>query len=88
MDSNTFGMVAVLLKSGPQFAAYRFDSGLSGDLDFETANNKGLSNWIAFGRDTSSTGPGPLSSVPLPAAGWMLMVGFGGMVAMRRRKKS
>lgn len=35
------------------------------------------------------TGPGPsMSPVPLPAAGWMLVAGVGGLVAMRRRKKA
>ncbi|MEM1235327.1 MAG: VPLPA-CTERM sorting domain-containing protein [Pseudomonadota bacterium] len=29
-----------------------------------------------------------ISAVPLPAAGWMLLAGFGGLVAMRRRSKS
>lgn len=34
------------------------------------------------------TGPGPTSPVPLPAAGWMLLAGIGGLAAMKRRKKA
>jgi len=29
-----------------------------------------------------------MAPVPLPAAGWMLLAGFGGMAAMKRRKKT
>jgi len=32
--------------------------------------------------------PPPPNPVPLPAAGWMLLMGLGGMGVMRRRKKS
>jgi hypothetical protein len=31
---------------------------------------------------------GPTSVIPLPAAGWLLLAGIGGLAAMRRRKKS
>lgn len=33
--------------------------------------------------DGGGTGPSP---VPLPAAGWLMMIGFGGLAAMRKRK--
>ena len=29
-----------------------------------------------------------MSAVPLPAAGWMLIAGLGGLAAMKRRKKA
>ncbi|WP_433989198.1 hypothetical protein SuNHUV7_35170 (plasmid) [Pseudoseohaeicola sp. NH-UV-7] len=79
VNTNTYGMVAVLLKSANTFAAYRFDNGLNGILSFFTPNDSGLSNYVIAGRN-----PSP---VPLPAAGWMLLAGVGGLAAMRRRKK-
>lgn len=33
-------------------------------------------------------GSNGLSPVPLPAAGWMLLAGIGGIVALRRRAKA
>jgi hypothetical protein len=33
-------------------------------------------------------GPNGMSPVPLPAAGWMLLAGIGGIVALRRRAKA
>lgn len=36
---------------------------------------------------TTTTTQPPMSAVPLPAAGWMLLAGVGGIAAMKRRKK-
>lgn len=81
IDGNTFGMVAVLLKSSNTFAAYLFENGLQGTLNFDTANNKGLSNYVVAGRDASP--------IPVPAAGILLITALGGLgVAARRRRKS
>jgi hypothetical protein len=33
-------------------------------------------------------GTNDVSAVPLPAAGWMLLAGLGGLVAMRRRARA
>lgn len=77
--ANSYATVAVLLKSGDEFAAYKFDDGFSGRLDFATANDKGLSNYVVLGTGTSV--------VPLPAAGWLLLGGIGGIAALKRRKK-
>ena len=77
--ANSYATVAVLLKSGNEFAAYKFDDGFSGQLDFATANDKGLSNYVVLGTGTAV--------VPLPAAGWLLLGGIGGMAALKRRKK-
>jgi hypothetical protein len=34
------------------------------------------------------TPPPPPNVVPLPAAGWMLLAGLGGIAAMKRRRKA
>jgi hypothetical protein len=41
---------------------------------------------VTFGRSTELTG-GP-TPIPLPAAGWMMIAGFGALVAAGRRKKA
>jgi hypothetical protein len=65
-------------------------------------NLKAGSNWASFlvdttaGTWTSSRGLSHASiyyidgmpAVPLPAAGWMLLAGVGGLVAVRRRRKA
>lgn len=60
---------------GEQFAGAFFGdpSGLAGN---------GLVTQVA----PQNVNPNP-SAVPLPAAGWMLLAGFGGLAAMKRRKK-
>lgn len=40
-----------------------------------------------FGNDQFTVAEVKVSSVPLPAAGWMLLAGLGGLAAMRRRNK-
>ncbi len=41
----------------------------------------GLSNAVLFNRESASP-------IPLPAAGWLLIVGIGGLAAIKRRKKA
>lgn len=81
VGDNNYGMVAVLLKSSNTFAAYLFESGFEGELEFFTANDKGLSNYVVAGRM-----PSP---IPLPAGGILLITALGGLgFAARRRRKS
>jgi len=63
----------VFLKDGPAFV------GIGDSADYETPNNGafGLSHLTFF----DSTTP-----VPLPAAGWLLLAGLGGLGAMSRRR--
>ena len=77
ISDNLYQMVAVLLKSADTYAAYRYDGGLSGELDYFTANGNGLSNYVVVGRT-------PV--IPLPAAGFLLLAGLGGLALVRRRK--
>lgn len=80
--------VMAVIKGGNTFSAY-----LLGDLTatFGTwntdgvlkGNNRpgpGLSHLTIYSGDPTPT------PIPLPAAGWMLLAGLGGLVAMRRRK--
>ena len=58
------------------------DAGLSGT---EWSNGEGeTAHLYIAARITNDNLPPP---VPLPAAGWMLLAGVGGMAAMKRRKK-
>ena len=76
--ANSYTMVSVLLKSADEWSAYLFDGGLSGEISFFTANDRGLSNYLVVGRD--------VSEIPLPATGLLLVGGLAGLGWMRRRK--
>lgn len=77
-------MYAISLKGSTQWAAYLL-SGLQGtwsteDLNTPSGNQPDLSNVVLFHR------AGEIPPIPLPAAGWLLLAGVGGLVAMRRKK--
>ncbi|WP_242649073.1 exosortase-dependent surface protein XDP2 [Cognatiyoonia sediminum] len=57
-------------------------------MELRTTNGSGpdLNGFFLTAADPDSFGP-ELTPVPLPAAGWMLIVGLGSLAAMRRRKK-
>lgn len=60
-------------------------------LDFTGLAGGGLGRGLySFTQDTdnASTKLVPVNPVPLPAAGWMLLAGLGGIAAMKRRKKA
>ncbi len=79
-------MYALSLKGSTQWAAYLL-SGFSGtwfttDLNTPSGNQPDLSNAVLFHR------VGEPGVVPLPAAGWLLLAGVGGLAAMRRKKSA
>lgn len=76
--------------SGYAVESFSFD--LLGDttgealLTFDRPNGTGL-QWVNPENNISTVGIyANIAPVPLPAAGWMLIAGLGGLAAMRRRK--
>lgn len=69
--------VVVTLKAGNQFGAFLVDS-----LTGTWSATKDLSHSSIY----YIPGGGVGGQVPLPAAGWMLIAGLGGIAAVRRRK--
>ncbi len=77
---------AVSIKSSNEYSAYLFDlspdSLLSGMGFFAVYDDQALSHM------TIAYVPGTVDPIPLPAAGWLLLGGLGGLAAMKRRRKS
>lgn len=75
------------------------NGGTSGDLTmaFAVDPNDDMVGYFFFGDNTGdqdyddlvvkATFGSPLTPVPLPAAGWLLLAGVGGIAAMKRRQK-
>jgi hypothetical protein len=61
----------------------QFSEAVSGDVLIKLTNASGNTGGDGFGIDTIT-----VSSVPLPAAGWLMIAGLGGLAAMRRRKRA
>lgn len=73
----------IAVKAGPRYHIYDValgDTSGSADIFADSGFGNAISH-VSF-YDTG------LGVIPLPAAGWMLLAGIGGMAALRRRKKS
>jgi hypothetical protein len=98
--AKSWGEIAIGFKQGggnpgSEWAAYLLDGAedfLSGTYNVARFSNTGLSHMTIWGRgepvvcegDDCGGGHTP---IPLPAAGWLLLGGLGGLAAMRRRNK-
>jgi len=93
-DTSAFGGMIAILKGGPTFSAYLLDLEVvplagdwntSGILKGNGGAGPELSNFTLWTRP----GGGPdTPPVPLPAAGWMLLAGVGGLAAWGRRRRN
>lgn len=79
IDAGDFSLanLMITLKAGNTFAAFDI-TGTSG----EWQTSRGLSHAALWYRGE----PEPVQPIPLPAAGWMLVAGVGGLAALRRRR--
>ena len=95
---NLYDQIVMAFKQGPQIGFYLFATPLDGgleafayDLAKFTQRDSNLSHLSFYGRnceDDAEDCGDPGTVVPLPAAGWLLLGGIGGLAALRRRKKA
>lgn len=89
-----YNPLMIILKSGPQYGAFLITelfSGLSGtwSITQEQCNNRNRCQ--TTGKELSHASVyynGEPSTVPLPAAGFLLLGGLGGLAALRRKRKA
>lgn len=87
-DGTTVKITHFVLKAGPEYAVFKMNvpgtdftaidwSTAAGGLVNDKGNARELSHITFF--DT-------VAPIPLPAAGWLMIAGIGGLAALRRRK--
>lgn len=73
---------------------YGYNTGFHTDFEFDAmAYSEAIvmaeyNGQIIYGSSVGNPNVGPVSAVPLPAAGWMLIAGVGGMLAAGRKRKA
>ncbi|MEO9575964.1 MAG: VPLPA-CTERM sorting domain-containing protein [Tateyamaria sp.] len=84
-STSGYEMIGISVKQGNGFAFFKLDLDDALTGMFGTGNNAPngsvFSHYNAWGMGSSST-------VPLPAAAWMLIAGLGGLAALKRRKRT
>ena len=85
-SASGYSMIGISIKQGNGFAFFELDLSKTLSGMFGTGNSapdgSDISHVNAWGKGTAA------NVVPLPAGGWMLLAGIGGLMAMRRRKKA
>ncbi len=84
-DLSGFEYVVYVFKQSNDFAAYLFDktaAPTSGAFDLSVFPNSDSLSHISI------YAGGQTTVVPLPAAGWLMLAGIGGLAALRRKKKA
>ena len=84
--SGEWDAIALLIKAGNGVLGLLYEgdalsSWMRGGLSITDISHD-VSGYLLLGRE------GDMGVVPLPAAGWLLIAGLGGMVAIGRRRKS
>ncbi len=92
--TKSYSVFALSLKAANGYAVYLFDlspgsamdlAGTFKTLGFQAGNSP---NSPDLSHMTVAVYGDGVSAVPLPAAGWLMLAGIGGLAALRRRKRS
>ncbi len=89
VDGHLIGIIGAYFKGGTSWTLYTFDEAFYGGAmvfdwivgDEGPSGGGGLSNAVFFNTKKEVNGV-----IPLPAAGWLLLTGMGGLALLRRRK--
>jgi hypothetical protein len=86
-DAEDPGITGFVTKGGPNYRVFLKDGpafkGIGDFSDFITPGDGGQQGGLSHITFFDSTTP-----VPLPAAGWLMIAGIGGIAALRRRRKA